>query len=87
MIKETGFTERDEMLLGIGWEISRKVGWYPRQVSWPYDMKEVESASAFQLLEWYRFLPSSENALQVQMINRIIERLYREGGKDATGKN
>jgi len=59
-------------------ELSRKVGWYPRPVAWPYNMAEVESASEEQLLEWYRFLPSAEDENQKTMINRIIERLFTE---------
>ena len=62
-------------------EISKKVGWFPRQVSWPYDFRELEAASDEQLLEWYRFLPSAENEQQKAMISRIIEKLFTEGRK------
>ena len=57
-------------------EINRSVGWFPRSVSWPFNMGEIESADYNQLLEWYRFLPSSQNKEQMDMINRIIERLF-----------
>ena len=59
--------------------ISKNVGWFPRQVSWPYDTRELEAASDEQLLEWYRFLPSAENEVQRAMISRIIEKLFSEG--------
>jgi len=60
------------------WEISKSVGWFPRSVSWPFNMREVESAGYDQLLEWYRFLPSAQNKEQMDMINHIIERLFSE---------
>jgi hypothetical protein len=61
-------------------EIEKRVGWYPRPVSWPFNMRQVESASEEQLLEWYRFLPSAKDEVQAKMISRIIEILFREGG-------
>jgi hypothetical protein len=57
-------------------ELSKKVGWFPRPVHWPYDLKEVDAASDEQLLEWYRFLPSPVDEKERALINRIIERLF-----------
>jgi hypothetical protein len=57
-------------------QLSRKVGWYPRPVSWPESMAAIEYAREDQLLEWYRFLPATKNENQMKMINRIIELLF-----------
>ena len=57
-------------------ELSKKVGWFPRPVRWPYDLNELESATDEQLLEWYRFLPSPQDDKEKTLINRIIEKLF-----------
>ncbi len=69
LLEETGNMEKN---------VSKRVGWYPRPVNWPYSMQEVEHADEEQLLEWYRFLPSATDNEQKTMITRIIEKLYKE---------
>lgn len=53
-------------------ELSRAVGWNPREVAWPKDMREIEAASDYQLLEWRRFLPPAGTELQRALIERIF---------------
>lgn len=57
-------------------DLSKKVGWFPRPVAWPFNLEEVEAATDQQLLEWYRFLSSPEDDKEMAMINLIIEKLF-----------
>lgn len=63
---------------GISEDVAKRVGWFPRQVSWPYNMRDIDAMDDAALLELYRFLPAPENDLQRMMISRIIERLFTE---------
>jgi hypothetical protein len=56
--------------------LSKQVGLGPRTVMWPKSMEEVNSAGAYRLLEWYRFLSSPETGHQRDMLDRITFRLW-----------
>lgn len=37
-------------------DLSRQVGWDYDSVQWPSSLKQIEEASPYQLLSWWRFL-------------------------------
>ena len=55
-------------------KLSKAVGWDDRELSWP-DLDQVDTASDFRLLEWYRFLHAAKNEEQRNIMTRIMERL------------
>ena len=54
--------------------LSKAVGWDDRNVLYPR-LEDVDDASDFNLLVWYRFLPSPENDEQRTVLDKIIQRL------------
>jgi hypothetical protein len=55
-------------------EISKRVGWDRGSMRYPSVQRvreAIESKNMIQLLSWYRFLPSPENELQVEVIDLI----------------
>jgi hypothetical protein len=56
-------------------ELSKSVGWEPQSVSWP-SMSELESASDYQILKWYRFLPSAITHEQKQ-VQEVLYQMVR----------
>lgn len=56
-------------------DLGKRVGWYPRPVEWPHNLREIEVADPEQLLEWYRFLPCAENESQRAMVLEIVRKL------------
>ena len=56
-------------------ELSKQVGWAPRIVDWPINAEMIETASEFDILIWYRFLPPAETESQREMIKVICGRI------------
>lgn len=61
-------------------EISKKVGWNKREVSYP-TFEEIELADVEQLLIWNRFLSSPNGSEEVKIISSVVERLDEERRK------
>jgi len=61
--------------------LSKAVGWWPRQLSYP-TLAEVEAATHCQILEWNRFLPSPDTPERIGVINAIGYRLREEEPED-----
>lgn len=55
-------------------ELSKRVGWEPRDVAWP-TLEQVESGTDEQILIWVRFLPSAITEEQ-QVIQSLITRKF-----------
>jgi len=53
-------------------QLSKAVGWDDRIVKYPTE-EQVDNATDYQLLEWYRFLPCAESDEQLEIINKIFE--------------
>lgn len=68
--------------------LSRQVGWDKRHVEWPKTIAEIYKASDYQLLVWYRFLPSPENIAQEELIRatylRVNDPTKKEGPENET---
>lgn len=56
-------------------ELSKKVGFQRRNVDWPKNMEEIDSASDEQIVIWHRFLCGSRTSTQAKLLSRIGERL------------
>jgi len=55
--------------------LSKEVGWNYRKVEWPKTTKEIDKATPYEILEWYRFLPSPENTKQTQVIEKVVQKV------------
>ena len=43
-------------------------------------IEEVNAASHRQICYWYRFLPLARNEKELEVVNRVVERLRELGG-------
>jgi len=48
-------------------------------------MEAVERANVEQLARWYRFLPVGDTKLQKDIMDKITERLKKQGGINENG--
>lgn len=55
-------------------ELSKRVGWDERIVKYP-TLEEVERASDFKIVEWFRFLSPARNPEQIAVIDMLCELL------------
>lgn len=66
-------------------DLSKYIGWDPpKNMRYPQNFNEIESANDTQIAIWIRFLPSPINDLQYNMLNRILE-ISNERGIQAYG--
>lgn len=61
-------------------ELSKQVGWEKRTTPAYPNLDQVNKASDYQLLVWYRFLqsPSSDNENEMKVMTRICERVREQ---------
>lgn len=61
-------------------DISKKVGWNKREVSYP-TLDEIELADVEQLLIWNRCLTSPNSSEEVKLISAVVSKLDEERRK------
>lgn len=62
-------------------ELSKSVGWEHQSVSWP-SLEELESASDYSILKWYRFLPSAITQEHKEIQEVLYKMVTRKGDLD-----
>lgn len=56
-------------------ELSKAVGWERGMINNYPTLEAVNTASDYQLLVWYRFLLSPSTEEEIQIMNRLCERM------------